>query len=325
MKVAGCGGGVDETAQLLHECYRQIVEAIKRENYLDVFYSTFILLVYCFMSKYSTIDILNHCTGLWDSFAKLQEREHTLGEDELDMMEMILQRVLQSFVQQNYNMTKQYRQILVEPMASLLKFLDSCNFERELTYLSRYGSNRGLTTLAIHLHLSFDQYLFCVDSAQDSEHSVATKQYSDQITSLQRSLATIIVAIRNTYDLEIRTLTNQLNHNAKIKSFQSSAAEDLRLVQYQQPQESLAFLHKQFTIVVLYYSCVLIFNTLPPIYWYDNTGAISAARVLSQLCLMPHICDCLAVRTLFLAGLVLTEAVDKDSMHPIMSEANSSE
>lgn len=304
------------TLQYLAKFYPQFIRAIEAEEYIDVFYSCFTNLVYCFMSDESIPIVINHCRGLWSSFNKLQEGALNVGDDELFVMESLLQVVLRSLVLQNDSLRPSERQTWVEPMEKLLVSLDTSrsNVYKPPTsplLLNPSGFDTGIVTLAIHFHFRFDQYLF---------QARAVQRNSKRMVSLKNVLDKITTAIAKIECPEIQRLMDQIYHSSNVASLHLLAPERGGLLHYPNippPEEAQGFRYHRFALAVLYYSTLLVANTLSPDLAQKNkTVAFSAAISLCRLCSMSTICNCLAIRSLLLAGLVLAEKVHEDSMRP---------
>jgi hypothetical protein len=312
------------TREYLNQFYPRFIQAIEEQKYIDVFYSGFTNLVFSFMSEAPIPTVINHCNGLWNTFYKLQQGFLKVDDDELFMMETLLQVVLRSLILQNDSINPQDRRTWIEPMDKMLAFLDACTLNvykpsTSLSHLNPSGSATGIVTLAIHLHLRLDQYLFHASPAEgNSEHVDSREQKLIRITSLRTVLDAIITAIEEFDCPEVRGIRDQLYHSSNVAYFQTSVIGTRRFFHFPDippPENVQNFCYHRFSLVVLYYSTLLLANTLSPDRSDENTIiAYSAAISLCRLCSMRTLCNCLAIRSLLLAGLVMTKNVHRESM-----------
>lgn len=310
----------DIAREYLDQFYPRFRQAIEEQKYIDVFYSGFMNIIFSFMSGASIPTVINHCTCLWNTYYKLQQGMLNVHDDELSVMESLLQAVLRSLILQNDNTNPRDRRTWIEPMDKMLAFLGTyavnvCKPSIPLSHLNPSSSASGIVTLAIHLHFRLDQYLFHASPVEgNSEHVDSSEQKSMRIISLRIVLNAIITAIEELDCPEVRRIKNQLYHSSNVAYLSTSIIGMRRFLHFPdipKPENAQNFRYDRFALVVLYHSTLLMANSLSI---DDNTMiAYSAAVSLCRLCSMHTTCNSLAIRSLLLAGLVLTENVHKES------------
>jgi hypothetical protein len=314
----------DITRKYLDQFDPRFTQAIEEQKYIDVFYSGYTNIIFSFMSGVSIPTVINQCTRLWNTYYKLQQgSEFNIDDNELSMMESLLQIVLRSLILQNDCINLRDRRTWIEPMDNMLAFLDTCdlNVYKPLVSLSPppSGLATGIVTLAIHLHFRLDQYFFLASPLEgNSEHVNSREQMSIRMMSLKVLLNAITTTIEELDCPEVRGIRDQLYHSSNVAYLSTLTTGTGRFIHFPDippPENAENFRYHHFALVVLYHSALLLANTL----WSDppnknTTIAYSAAISLCRLCSMYTICNCLAVRSLLFAGLILTEDVHRESM-----------
>lgn len=298
--------GSVHSLEYMDQAYRYTREALSDSLFIDIFYTSFVMIQLELNFKQSLETTFIHLRGVSRALDRLNVDPSGLTTDELLWMEKLWRKIFCSLYHKRLKPLRPRPSILAASVEAIIGIIDSHWFVLPSNYTHPQTQTlleHRMRTLDIYLHYYHLRYLLDVNRVDGTQDQ--SQGWTNTKPALQQCLRQVIELGRHLgLPRQIRNLSGiHLSDNPRRQEENSTAAGDL-------VSRSRAIIQHQ--LLALYSLAVLIDCTLvDPASDDINAEAREAAKSLCRIsATAPNRSQSSAheIRNLFLAGLVLTKS-----------------